>query len=260
MDEVFGAIDDPSRRLLLDALFEQDGQTLSELCAHLPMMTRQGVMNHLGILEGAGLITTARSGRSKHHYLNPMPIRLIHDRWISRFARDRVERITAIKDAVEARGAAMETPTHVYKTYIRGHISEVWEAITNPEMTEQYFFATRVQSDWAPGAEMTYSYRDGTLASTGHIISIDPPKRLEFTFHALWDPELEAEGPCREVWTLTDLEDMVELAIELFDLTVDSKRYRDFTEGFPYIVAGLKSLVETGSPLAPLGASRDGHG
>ncbi len=248
MDEVFSAIDDPSRRLLLDVLFERDGQTLTELCTHLPTMTRQGVMNHLGVLEDAGLVTTDRRGRSKYHYLNPVPIRLIHDRWISRFAEARVERIIAIRTAVET-GATMDVPTHIYKTYIRGDIAEVWDAITNPDLTAQYFYGTRVHSDWTPGAEMTYAYPDGSLASTGHIISIDPPKRLEFTFHALWDPELESEGPCREVWTLKDLEEVVELAVELYDLTVESKRYGDFTNGLPYILAGLKSLVETGAPL-----------
>ena len=249
MDEVFSAINDPSRRLLLDALYDRDGQSLGELCDHLPTMTRQGVMNHLGVLEEAGLITTDRRGRSKYHYLNPVPIRLIHDRWISRFAERRVGRLTAIKQAVEARGGTMDAPSHIYKTYIRGTVSAVWDAITDPDLTEQYFYGTRVRSDWSVGSDMTYAYADGSLASTGEILAIDPPKRIEFTFHALWDPELEAEGPCREVWTLTELEDMVELAIELFDLAADSKRYRDFTNGIPFIVAGLKSLVETGEPL-----------
>jgi DNA-binding transcriptional ArsR family regulator len=249
MDEVFSAIDDANRRLLLDALFERDGQTLTELCDHLPGMTRQGVMNHLGVLEDAGLVTTDRRGRSKYHYLNPIPIRLVHDRWISRFATHRVERMTAIKSAVEAGGTGMDTPIHIYTTYIRGHAAEVWEAITNPDLTEQYFYGTRVESDWTVGSEMTYTYEDGRVASTGQILGIDAPKRLEFTFHARWDPELDAEGPCREVWTLTELEEMVELAIELFDMTVDSRRYEDFTNGIPYIVAGLKSLVETGAPL-----------
>lgn len=251
MDEVFSAIDDANRRLLLDALYDEDGQTLRELCGHLPTMTRQGVMNHLGILEDAGLITTDRRGRSKHHYLNPVPIQLVHDRWISRFAAERTERISAIKTAVEERGTPMDEPIHIYRTYIRGRLPEVWEAITNPDLTEQYFYGTRVDSEWTVGSEMTYTYPDGRVASTGEILAIDPQKRLEFTFHARWDPELEAEGPCREVWTLTELEEMVELAIELFDMTVDSRRYEDFTTGIPYIVAGLKSLVETGSPLAP---------
>jgi DNA-binding transcriptional ArsR family regulator/uncharacterized protein YndB with AHSA1/START domain len=249
MDEVFSAINDPNRRLLLDALVEHDGQTLGELCSHLPTMTRQGVMSHLGVLERAGLITTDRRGRSKYHYLNPIPIRMVHDRWISRFAEEHVERIVAIKDAVEERGGAMDKPIHIYKTYIRGTTTDVWEAITNPDLTEQYFYGTRVRSDWVPGSEMTYAYADGRIASTGHIIAIDPPNRMEFTFHARWDSEIEAEGPCREVWTLTDRGDVVELAIELHDLTVDSLRYRDFTEGLPFIVAGLKSVIETGRPL-----------
>jgi len=254
MDEVFSAINDANRRLLLDALVEQDGQTLVELCSHLPTMTRQGVMSHLSVLEQAGLITTDRRGRSKYHYLNPIPIRLVHDRWISRFAAERVGRVAAIKSAVEERGGAMDIPTHIYKTYIRGNATDVWEAITNPDLTEQYFYGTRVRSDWTPASEMTYAYPDGRLASTGHIISIDPPHRMEFTFHARWDPEIEAEGPCREVWTLTERDDVIELAIELHDLTVDSLRYRDFTEGLPFIVAGLKSVIETGLPLtAPAG-------
>ena len=249
MDEVFSAIDDPNRRTLLDALHELDGQSLTELCAHLPAMTRQGVMNHLRVLEGAGLVTTIRRGRSKYHYLNPMPIRLIHDRWISRIAEHRVARITDMRDRIETGGTTMDRPVHIYKTYIRADITQVWNAITDPDLTEQYFYGTRVQSKWEPGADMTYTYPDGTLASTGHIISIDPPHRLEFTFHALWNEEIEAEGPCREVWTLTDLEEMVELAIELFDMTTESRRYEDFTNGLPYIVAGLKSLLETGSAL-----------
>lgn len=249
MDEVFKAINDPNRRLLLDALYERDGQTLGELCEHLPSMTRHGVMNHLGILEGAQLITTIRRGRFKYHYLNPVPIRLIHDRWISRFAEHRVARMSDVKSRLENGAAAVDTPTHIYKTYIRATVEDVWRAVTDPDMTAQYFYGTRVQSEWTPGADMAYAYPDGTLASDGHIISIDPPTRLEFTFRALWDDDLKAEGPCREVWTLTEMGAMVELAIEMFDLTVNSKRYGEFTEGIPYIISGLKSLVETGAPL-----------
>jgi DNA-binding transcriptional ArsR family regulator len=85
-DEVFPALGDPNRRLLLDCLFERDGQTLGELTGHLPDMSRQGVMKHLRVLEAAGLVTAHKVGREKRHYLNPVPIRLIHDRWISKYA------------------------------------------------------------------------------------------------------------------------------------------------------------------------------
>ena len=86
MDAVFRALADPSRRRLLDGLRERDGQTLGELCEALPDMTRFGVMKHLALLAEAHLVVTERHGRSKHHYLHPVPIRQIHDRWISKYA------------------------------------------------------------------------------------------------------------------------------------------------------------------------------
>ena len=86
MAPIFRALADPGRRELLDRLFERDGQTLGELCEYLPGMTRFGVMKHLGVLEEAGLLTTLKVGREKRHFLNPVPIRLVHDRWIGKFA------------------------------------------------------------------------------------------------------------------------------------------------------------------------------
>jgi DNA-binding transcriptional ArsR family regulator len=101
MEEVFKALADPSRRLLLDALFDHDGQRLNELCACLPAMTRFGVMKHLDVLEQAGLVTTRRDGREKRHYLNPVPIRLVHDRWISKYAEPRVRALADLKRELE---------------------------------------------------------------------------------------------------------------------------------------------------------------
>jgi uncharacterized protein YndB with AHSA1/START domain len=206
----------------------------------------------IGVLAGTGLFKVS-SGRSKYHYLNPVPIRLIHDRWISRFAGLHVERLADITTAAERGARTMAGPIHVYTTYIRADVDAVWDAITNPDMTAQYFYGTRVASDWEPGSRMTYAYPDGTLASDGEIISMDPPHRLEFTFTALWDPELEAEGPCREVWRLTPRDGMVELTIELHDIAPDGRILEDFSQGLPYIASGLKSLLETGRPL-PAGA------
>jgi len=248
MDDVFKAINDPSRRLLLDALFEHDGQTLGELCSHLPDMTRYGVMNHLRVLEEAGVVTTLKEGRSKYHYLNPVPIRLIHDRWISKYAEPRVGAIAGLKAHLE-RGAVMEKPVHIYKAYIRAAVTEVWEAIVDGDKTVQYFYGTRVESDWQVGSSMNYYDANGKMVSEGEIIAIDPPKRIEFTFQALWDAELVAEGPAREVWSIADVNGMAELTIELFDVAVDGKTYDDFINGFPYIVSGLKSLLETGAGL-----------
>ena len=99
-DAVFKALGDPSRRLLLDLLFERDGRTLGELDAELEM-TRFGVMKHLRVLEGAGLVVSRRQGREKLHYLNPVPIRLIHDRWIGKYAEHRVAALADLKSELE---------------------------------------------------------------------------------------------------------------------------------------------------------------
>src|SRR5688500_11077726 len=159
MAAAFRALGDRSRRLLLDRLFERDGQTLGELCTYLPAMTRFGVMRHLGVLEEASLIETRRAGREKRHYLNPVPIRLIHDRWTSKFAEPVVGRMAAIKRTLEA--PDMSTPDHVYSVYIKASSDRVWRAITDGVETEQYYFGTRVSSDWSKGSRIVYEYPDG---------------------------------------------------------------------------------------------------
>src|SRR6188768_2568741 len=100
MDEVFKALADPTRRGLLDALRERDGQTLSALESGLPM-TRFGVMKHLRVLEDAGLVTTRKRGREKLHFLNPVPIRLIHDRWVSKYAEPWAAALSGLKEQLE---------------------------------------------------------------------------------------------------------------------------------------------------------------
>lgn len=141
----------------------------------------------------------------------------------------------------------MEKPAHVYTAFIRGSVEEVWDAMVNPEKTQQYYYGTRVESDWEIGAERTYSYPDGTLAATGEIISIDPPKRMECTFQPLWDEALEAEGPVREVWTLEESDGVVQLTVEYYE--VGERTLEEFVPGLAFIVSGLKSLVETGQAL-----------
>jgi DNA-binding transcriptional ArsR family regulator len=102
-DTVFRALADPTRRLLLDRLFERDGRTLTELESELEM-TRFGVMKHLRVLEEARLVTTRKAGRNKHHYLNPVPIRLIHDRWIDKYTEHRVSALAELKTQLEESG------------------------------------------------------------------------------------------------------------------------------------------------------------
>src|SRR5436853_2514998 len=130
-DRVFKALADPTRRFLLDRLFARDGRTLSELESALEM-TRFGVMKHLRLLEAAGLVVTRKAGREKLHYLNPVPIQLIHDRWVSKYTRPRAAALAALKQELEG-GQTMAAPKQVYQVYIRATPEQVWDAITRPE-------------------------------------------------------------------------------------------------------------------------------
>lgn len=247
-DAVFKALNDPSRRLLLDALFVNDGQSLGELCEHLPGMTRFGVMNHLSVLEEASLVTTHKSGRRKLHYLNAVPIQLVHERWITKYAERKASTMTQLKSDLEST-PDIPAPDHVYQVIINAPPAEVWDAITKGDITEKYFYGTRVESSWEEGSPITYAYPDGRLASEGTILSIDPGRMVDMTFQALWDEALVAEGPAREIWRIDDFSGATKLTIELYDTPAGSKTHTDFVSGFPYIVSGMKTLLETGKTL-----------
>src|SRR6266498_2268127 len=133
MDDVFRALADPTRRNLLDELFRQDGQTLSALERRLPM-TRFGVMKHLKVLEAAGLVTTKRRGREKLHFLNPVPIRLVHDRWVSKYAEPWAATLSGLKTRLES---PMEK---VFEIYIKTTPERLWEAITDDALRQKYNF------------------------------------------------------------------------------------------------------------------------
>jgi uncharacterized protein YndB with AHSA1/START domain len=249
MAPTFRALSDPSRRHLLDRLFERDGQTLNELSAHLPAMTRFGVMRHLGVLEEAGLITTRREGREKRHFLNPVPIRLVHDRWIGKFAEPVVGAMAAIKRTLEAE--AMTAPDHVYSVYIKASPDRVWRAITDGVETEQYYYGTRVDSDWSKGGRIVYAYPDGSTAADGEVLDIEPGKFVRMTFLAHWDPEYKAAGPVTMTWDIEAQDDGGSLlTVTTSGLVEGSKMATEFSGGIVYIVSGLKTYVETGAPLS----------
>src|SRR5919108_5993137 len=151
MDAVFKALADPTRRSLLDELFKDDGQTLTALERRLPM-TRFGVMKHLKLLEDAGLVVTRRNGREKLHFLNPIPIRLVHDRWVSKYAEPWAATLTGLKRRLEDR-----TMEKVFEIYIKTTPERLWEAITSNEMRAKYNFGVGVESEWTNGS--TYAAR-----------------------------------------------------------------------------------------------------
>jgi len=246
MAPIFRALADPNRRVLLDGLFERDGQTLGELCRYLPEMTRFGVMKHLVILEEADLVTTRKAGREKRHFLNPVPIRLVHDRWISKFAEPVVGAMSAIKAHLES---PMDTIDHVYSVYIKASPDRVWRAITDGNETVRYYYGTRVVSDWGSGSPLSYAYPDGSIAADGVVLEIDPGRRVVMAFHPRWDPDVDAEGPIRMTWEVEATDDGGSKLTVTSALKPGSKSAEGFTSGIVYIVSGLKTFVETGEPL-----------
>jgi DNA-binding transcriptional ArsR family regulator len=136
-ETVFKALADGSRRQLLDALNERNGQSLRDLCAGLDM-ARQSVSKHLALLEAADLVTTTRRGREKLHYLNAAPINAIADRWINQFDRGRVQ---AMADLTASLEAPMSETKFTYTTYIKTTPEKAWQALTDPEFTRRYWGA-----------------------------------------------------------------------------------------------------------------------
>ena len=254
MDDVFKALADPSRRRLLDLLFERDGRTLSELEAQLDM-TRFGVMKHLRVLEDAGLLTTRRAGRQKLHYLNPVPIRLVHDRWVSKYAEPWVRGLSDLKRALEGDMEPVTRigPKQVYRTFIRTTPERLWEAITDGEVTRRYFYGAVVRSTFRVGDPITYGGEGEPPTQEGTILEADPPRRLVYSFTTTrtGDPEAADDAPTRVTWEIEPRgAGQVRLTVTHDEFESETKTYRNVANGWPFIVASLKTLLETGKPLA----------
>ena len=247
MDAVFRALADPTRRSLLDALFARDGQTLSELEHRLPQ-TRFGVMKHLRVLEDAGLITTRRRGREKLHFLNPVPIRLVHDRWVSKYAEPWAATLTGLKRRLEER-----TMEKVFEIYIKTTPERLWEAITDGEMRAKYNFGVGVESDWTNGSayHSVHDRADAAIAE-GENLEVDPPRRLVQSMTALWSDDVKAEGTSRVTWEIEPIEDSCRLTVTHDQLREGANN--ELYGGWPMILSGLKTFIETGEELTTPGS------
>jgi uncharacterized protein YndB with AHSA1/START domain/DNA-binding transcriptional ArsR family regulator len=252
MKAVFRALADPTRRHLLDELFKQDGQTLSALEQRLPM-TRFGVMKHLRVLEQAGLVITRRSGREKLHFLNAIPIRLIHDRWIDKYTEPWAATLIGLKKTLE------EPMEKVYEIYIKTTPARLWQAITDPEMRRKYNFGVVVKSDWKPGSSYQAMAGAGTISPAmaileGENLEVDPPRRLVQSFRALWSDDVKREGTSRVTWEIEAIGDSCRLMVVHDQLREGANA--ELYGGWPMVLSGLKTLLETGEMLTTPGSLR----
>jgi uncharacterized protein YndB with AHSA1/START domain len=246
VEAVFRALADPTRRALLDALFERDGQTLGALTARHDM-TRIAVAKHLRLLEQAGLVVSRRRGREKLHYLNPVPIRFIHDRWVSKYTGPWATGLAGLKTELEH---PMEK---VFEIYIRTTPERLWQAITDPAIRAKYHFGAAIESDWTPGSPYTLNHpgADGPLAD-GENLVVEPPRRLVQTMHARWSDDAEQQGTSRVTWEIEPVGDSCRLTV-IHDQLSDTAP-AELYGGWPMILSGLKTWLETGETLTTPGS------
>lgn len=250
-DSIFRALADPTRRQLLDALFRADGQTLHALEAGFTM-TRIGVMKHLRVLEDAGLVVTKRRGREKLHFLNPIPIRQVHDRWIDKYTEPWAAGLVDLKHELEHDMSDERTLEKVFEIYIRTTPEQLWHAITDPEIRAKYNFGAAVVSDWTVGSAIEMGAPKAPLLGDGEILEIDPPLRLVHTLRALWGDDVKEEGFTRVTWEIEQVADSCRLTV-----THDQMRYGANDQlygGWPMILSGLKTWLETGELLTTPGS------
>jgi DNA-binding transcriptional ArsR family regulator len=250
--DVFRALADPQRRLLLDRLNVRDGQTLRELCAGVDL-TRQAVSKHLAVLEAANLVTAVRRGREKFHHLNAAPITEIADRWIRPYHRARAEALADLKHA-------LEEPMFVYTSYVRTTPERLFAALTEPAFTRRYW-QSAFETGWMPGAPMTWHINGAAVAHPEQVVlEYEPPRRLAYTWHTFtpeWaaavgvDEEvrarLAAERRSRVRFELEPDGPVVKLTVVHDDLEPDGLLGTMIRGGWPRIVADLKTLLETGA-------------
>jgi uncharacterized protein YndB with AHSA1/START domain/DNA-binding transcriptional ArsR family regulator len=235
VDRVFKALADSTRRRLLDRLRVESGQTLGKLCADLGM-ARQSVTQHLGVLEEANLISVVWHGREKLHYLNPVPIHEIQQRWIAAFEQPRLRTLSMVKQSAEE--AAMGTPNYVYVTYIQATPEQVWHALTDADLSGEYWGHHNV-SDWQPGSRWEHQRTDGSgIADVqGVVLAAEPPTRLVMTFDT-----------STVTFTIEPYQEIVRVTVRHDDIASDED-LAAVSAGWPAVLANLKSLLETGHPL-----------
>ena len=246
METVFKALAHPTRRDLLDSLFEQDGQSLRSLTTGHDM-TRIGVAKHLQLLEEARLVVTRRRGREKLHFLNPVPIRLIHDRWVSKYTELWAAGLVSLKEELE------EMMEKVFEIYIRTTPELLWEAITNPTIRAKYHFGAGADSSWSPGSKwaLVHPGAEGALAE-GENLVVDPPLRLVQTMDVMWSEDAEREGTSRVTWEIEQVGDSCRLTVIHDELRDDAPA--ELYGGWPMVLSGLKTWLETGETLTTPGS------
>ncbi|MCO6008292.1 metalloregulator ArsR/SmtB family transcription factor [Actinoallomurus purpureus] len=268
-DPVFKALADPTRRALLDRLLIRDGQSLTDLESQT-QMSRFGVAKHLKVLEEAGIVVTHRQGREKLHFLNPIPIQLLYDRWIDKYTRQRATALADLKTALERTTMTATNPdaagtTQVFRIHIKATPQAIWEAITTPEWTARYGYHIPATYELHPGGRYIAHANEGMKAmgtpdvvSDGEVTEAQPPHRLVQTFKMHFEDSQTAEPYTTLTWQIEAIDEHVSRLTVIHDVAgapihaalLSGDQLEGAGGGWPFILSDLKTLLETSTALS----------
>ncbi len=243
-DLVYKALANTHRRRMMDIVATRPGIAQQDLAEQFSM-SRFGVAKHIDVLEEAGLLTTEMKGRERRHWLNAVPIRLIHDRWLSEQTSKWAAALSSLKHRLET----MEKPVHRYQLFIRTTPEALWNALTSGEVTPMYYYRARLRTTLEPGSPFEYYHHDkDQVLITGEVIEVVPKKRLVHSFDFM-----KGDGPSRVTWDMEELGDVCKLTLT-HEFEREDQTWKDVQNGWNPILSGLKTLLETGEELPiPMG-------
>jgi uncharacterized protein YndB with AHSA1/START domain/biotin operon repressor len=247
MEKIFKALADQNRRKMLDIIKNNNGIIVNDLTNHFKF-TRFAVMKHLKILEDAGLVVHKKEGKFKKLFVNAIPIQMVYDRWISGYSKLWASSLTSLKYKLEEEPMSEKNLSHIFVVYIKTTKEKLWHAITDPSITKLYFHNTELKSELKPGSKIEYLEDiEGSLSAAvfGEILEIIPNKKLVHTFNF----RDSKDKTSRVTYELNETEYGIKLTLTHDQFDSENETYKSVVEGWPFIISGLKTYLETGKTL-----------
>ncbi|MCB9994553.1 MAG: SRPBCC domain-containing protein [Hyphomicrobiaceae bacterium] len=250
MEKIFAALADPTRLAAVEALRDRDGQTLGELQALFPHLSRFGVMKHLKVLEDAEVISTRKSGRFRYHYLNPVAFQSVADHFVSRLAAPYARGLVALKSQLETKDTTMPAPRHQMVTIIKTSPERLWTALTSPNETVHYFFGLKISDKLDVGSHIALSTKDGEAKVSGRVTAFDPPRKFAYTFTGDRNDDGSRDPESLVTFEIEPMGDACRVTMIHDGFGAENLTFRNTGMGWPIVLSGLKTYLETGQELS----------
>jgi len=241
-DLVYKALANKHRRRMMDIVAERPGIGQQDLAEQFSM-SRFGVAKHIDVLEEAGLLISEMDGRERRHWLNAVPIRLIHDRWLNEQSSKWAAMLTSLKHRLETMDTS-DKPTHRYQLFIRTSPEALWRAVTSGDVTPRYYYRARLRTTLKPGTPFEYLHHEkDEVMISGEVVEVVPNVRLVHSFDFM-----KGDGPSLVTWEIEQLGEVCKLTLT-HEFEREDQTWKDVQNGWNPILSGLKTLLETGKEL-----------